>query len=94
MGGTGILLAASKNGAPKQIHLNLFAQQAIASIPQGSPDDRLFPNVTPAAVSMAFRRVCEMLKFTDIRLHDLRHTFGTWLRQQGVELDIIASQLV
>ena len=22
-----------------------------------------------------------------------RHTFGTWLRQQGVELDVIASQL-
>jgi hypothetical protein len=37
--------------------------------------------------------VCEVLGIVDIRLHDPRHTFGTWLRQQGVELDVIASQL-
>ena len=42
---------------------------------------------------MAFHRVCEDLGIVDIRLHDLRHTFGTWLRQNGVELDVIASQL-
>jgi len=42
---------------------------------------------------MAFHRVCGTLGFTDIRLHDLRHTFATWLRQRGTELDVIASQL-
>jgi len=42
---------------------------------------------------MAFHRVCEALGIVDIRLHDLRHPFGTWLRQQGFELDVIASQL-
>jgi integrase len=88
-----ILLPTSKNDEPKEIHLNAFAQQVLASIPQGEPEDRLFPDVTPEAVSMAFHRVCEALGIVDIRLHDLRHTFGTWLRQQGVELDVIASQL-
>jgi integrase len=44
-------------------------------------------------MSMAFHRVCDALGIVDIRLHDLRHTFGTWVRQQGVELDVIASQL-
>ena len=82
-----------KNDDPKEIHLNVFAQKALASIPQGGPDDLLFPDVTPEAVSMAFHRVCEILSISDIRLHDLRHTFATWLRQQGVELDVIASQL-
>jgi integrase len=53
----------------------------------------LFPDVTPEAVSMAFHRVCEDLGISDIRLHDLRHTFATWLRQRGTELDVIASQL-
>jgi integrase len=91
--GARILLPTSKNDEPKEIHLNIFAQKVLASIPQGNPEDRLFPDVTPEAVSMAFHRVCELLKISDIRLHDLRHTFGTWLRQQGVELDIIASQL-
>ena len=41
---------------------------------------------------MAFHRVCEILSISDIRLHDLRHTFATWLRQRGTELDVIASQ--
>ena len=90
---TRILLPTSKNDEPKEIHLNVFAQKVLASIPQGEPDDVLFPDVTPEAVSMAFHRVCEVLKISDTRLHDLRHTFATWLRQRGVELDVIASQL-
>ena len=62
-------------------------------IPQGEPEDQLFPQVTPEAVSIAFHRVCEELGIADIRLHDLRHTFATWLRQRGTELDVIASHL-
>jgi integrase len=91
--GARILLPTSKNDDPKEIHLNAFAQKVLASIPEGGPDDLLFPGITPEAVSMAFHRTCEILSISDIRLHDLRHTFATWLRQQGVELDVIASQL-
>jgi site-specific recombinase XerD len=91
--GTRVLLPTSKNDECKEIHLNVFAQRVLASIPKGEPDDLVFPDVTPEAVSMAFHRVCEILSISDIRLHDLRHTFATWLRQQGVELDVIASQL-
>jgi len=90
---TRILLPTSKNDEPKEVHLNVFAQKVLASIPQGEPDDVLFPGVAPKAVSMAFHRVCEVLKISDIPLRDLRHTFGTWLRQRGVELDVIAAQL-
>jgi len=91
--GKRILLPTSKNEEPKEIHLNVFAQKALASLPKGEAEDRLFTDVTPEAVSMAFHRVCEALGISDIRLHDLRHTFATWLRQQGTELDVIASQL-
>jgi integrase len=91
--GTRILLPTSKNDEPKEVHLNAFAEKVLASITQGEPEARLFPDITPEAVSMAFHRVCEDLGISDIRLHDLRHTFATWLRQQGVQLDVIASQL-
>jgi len=91
--GARILLPTSKNDEPKEVHLNAFAQRVLASIPQGEPEDRLFPDLTPEGVSMAFHRVCEQLGIVDIRLHDLRHTFATWLRQRGTELDVIASQL-
>ena len=90
---TRILLPTSKNDEPKEVHLNGFAGKVLASIPQGQPDDLLFPDVTPEAVSMAFHRVCTLLNISDMRLHDLRHTFATWLRQSGTELDVIASQL-
>jgi integrase len=91
--GNRILLPTSKNREPKEIHLNLFAQKALGSIPKGEPADRLFPHVSARAVSMAFHRVCQSLGLSDIRLHDLRHTFATWLRRRGAALDIIASQL-
>ena len=92
--GSRILLPTSKNEEPKEVHLNEFAQRVLQSIPQGAPDDKLFPDVTtPEAVSVAFHRVCNVLGFHDVRLHDLRHTFGTWMRQRGVELDLIASQM-
>ena len=91
--GARILLPTSKNDEPKEVHLNVFAQKVLASIPQGEPEDRLFPDVSLEAVSMAFHRVCKLLGIVDIRLHDLRHTFATWLRQRGTELDVIASQL-
>jgi integrase len=91
--GARILLPTSKNDEPKEVHLNAFAQRVLASIPQGEPEDRLFPDLTPEAVSMAFHRVCAQLGIVDLRLHDLRHTFATWLRQGGTDLDVIASQL-
>jgi len=92
---TRILLPTSKNDEPKEIHLNTFAQRILASITpeEPNPDAVLFPDVTPESVTMAFRRVCKILSISDIRLHDLRHTFATWLRQLGTELDVIASQL-
>jgi integrase len=64
-----ILLPTSKNDEPKEVHLNVFAQKVLASIPQGGADDLLFPDVTPEAVSMAFHRVCKILSISDIRLH-------------------------
>jgi integrase len=93
--GARILLPTSKNDEPKEVHLNSFALRVLTSIApeEPDPDALLFPDVTPEAVSMAFHRVCRLLNISDIRLHDLRHTFATWLRQRGTELDVIASQL-
>ena len=91
--GNHIYLPISKNGDAKEIVLNQYAQQVLATLPVGEPADMLFPGVTPGQVSMAFHRVCKTLQIEGARLHDLRHTFSTWLRQRGAELDVIARQL-
>lgn len=91
--GNRIYLPISKNGDAKEIVLNQFAQRVLATLSPGNPTDLLFPGVTGEQVSMAFHRVCQTLKLADVRLHDLRHTFATWLRQRGTDLDVIAGQL-
>lgn len=40
-------------------------------------------------VQRAFRKVVKEAKIEDFRFHDLRHCFASYLRQSGVELDII-----
>jgi len=37
-----------------------------------------------------FRRACKKAEITDFVFHDLRHTFGTWLAQNGVDIYTIA----
>jgi len=88
-----IYLPISKNGDAKEVVINKYAQQVLATLSPGNPTDLLFPGVTGEQVSMAFHRVCQTIKLADIRLHDLRHTFATWLRQRGTDLDVIAGQL-
>lgn len=63
-----------------------------------SPDDYIFarPDGTlpdPSYVSKLFRRICERAGLKRIRLHDLRHTFATLLRKQGVPIEVISKVL-
>ena len=37
-------------------------------------------------VTTAFRRACESVGVTNVRFHDLRHTFASALVQRGVDL--------
>lgn len=40
-----------------------------------------------------FERALERAGITDFRWHDLRHTFATWMRQQGVALEVVQRAL-
>ena len=42
---------------------------------------------------MAFMRACRKAGIADFHFHDLRHTCAAWLRQKGVQLDLIQKQL-
>jgi integrase len=88
-----IMLPQTKNGEGRIVYLNRGAASALESLPFG-PDtkatDSLFPEVTKAQVSMAFKRACQDSALLDFRFHDLRHTAASWLRMQGADIHTVA----
>ena len=75
------------------MHLNNLACMVLDSLPKGSAADRVFADVTPENVSLAFLRACRRAGVEDFRLHDLRHSCASWMRMRGADLQDVAKQL-
>jgi integrase len=91
-----ILLPQTKNGSGRIVYLNRFAQVVLLSLPfasQTRSTDRLFPNMEPAKVSVAFQRACKKARIEAFRFHDLRHTAASWLRMAGADVHTVAQLL-
>jgi len=92
-----INLPQTKNGEGRTVYMNELAMDVFRSLWPNTdtvPEEPVFGlDVTPEEVSMAFIRACRDSGISDFHLHDLRRTFGSMLRQQGVPLDLIAKQL-
>jgi integrase len=52
--------------------------------------DELGRRVTPMAASCAFARFARKASISTTRLHDVRHTTGTWLLAEGVDYATVA----
>ena len=46
--------------------------------------------VNPENVSVAFLRACRLVKISDFRFHDLRHTAASWMRMKGADIHTVA----
>ena len=91
-----VMLRQTKNGDARIVYLNRFAQSALASVTvteNTKPIDKLFPEITPERVSVAFRRTCRAIGILDFRFHDLRHTAASWLRMIGADVHTVAQLL-
>jgi integrase len=90
-----ILLSVTKNGKPRFAYLNQLSNQVIESLePDGrTPNEKLFPGLTPAQVTVAFIRACQAAEIVDFSLHDLRHTFASQLRMKGADLHTVGQLL-
>jgi integrase len=84
-------LPQTKNGDSRLVPLNDFALTVIRSLPPNpNPNGLLFPDIDPLNVSVSFQRACRRAGINGFTFHDLRHTFASYLRQQGHDLDVIA----
>jgi integrase len=81
-----VYLAETKNGTLRVLPLNQLAVQVLQSLPPGDPGTLVFPDVDPARLSVYTRRVFASVGIEDASFHSLRHTAGSWLVMEGVDL--------
>lgn len=90
-----IRLRHTKNGKERSAFINESALLVLSTMSEGKLKGRglLFPTVTPAQVTVAFIRACESAGIVDFSLHDLRHTFASLARMNGVDLQELSKIL-
>jgi integrase len=92
-----LLLPQTKNGEGRIVYLNHSAMQVMEALAEEATDlkpaARLFADLTPEQVSMAFVRACRRVEIPDFHFHDLRHTAASWLRMSGADIHTVAQIL-
>ena len=61
--------------------------------PRQVETDALFPELNGPMVTRAFWRACRKADLPNLRLHDLRHTFASYLAMGGFNLRTIQQLL-
>jgi integrase len=92
-----ILLPDTKAGRSFVVKLSPAALQVFIDIPR-TLSPWVFPSPDPAKPlaqfpRKAWDRVRQRAGMPDLRIHDLRRTFGSWLATQGTPLKVIAALL-
>ena len=75
-----IIIEKSKNNERRMIPINDTLYNVLHSLPVHLGNDLLFPGITGAQLTNAFRRASKRAGIEDFRLHDLRHSFASYLR--------------
>lgn len=89
-------LSESKTGA-KQIALAPAAREILAGLPRIEGSDFVFPAATGEGhyqgIGKVWRSVRKRAGLSDVRLHDLRHTFASFGAAGGLSLPLIGALL-
>jgi len=95
-----IKLLETKSGRPQVVVLNAAARQVLRSLStqDGSPwvlpsTSKAGDHISKAGLSAAWARVREAAGIPDVRLHDLRHTVGTYAGQSGANAFLVRDLL-
>jgi integrase len=92
-----LLVPRAKSGRPRSIHLNSAAIELLRSIPRREKNPFIFPSPVTGRPSPSLHfpwfRVRDRAGLLDVRLHDLRHSFASFLVNQGVSLYVVQGLL-
>jgi integrase len=87
-----LLVSVSKSGKPRTIALNAAALALLKSISRDSGSPYVFPTRL-CGIFSPWDRIRRRAGLADVRLHDLRHSFASFLVNQGVSLYVVQGLL-
>lgn len=92
-----LLVPRAKSGRPRSIYLNSAALELLKSIPRADDDPYIFASPVTGRPSPSLHfpwfRIRETAGLLDVRLHDLRHSFASFLVNQGISLYVVQGLL-
>jgi integrase len=92
-----LLVPVSKSGKPRAIALNGRAMALLRSIPRQGDNPYIFPSPVTGrpcpSLHFPWTRIKGRAILDDLRLHDLRHSFASFLVNEGVSLYVVQGLL-
>jgi integrase len=92
-----LLVPKSKSGRARVIALNQSAIALLTSAPRIDGNPFIFPSEIngrpPASLYFPWDRIRKRAGLADVRLHDLRHSFASFLVNRGVSLYVVQGLL-
>jgi integrase len=87
-----LLVPVSKSGKPRAIALSAAAIALLRTAASDSASPYIFPTQL-SGLFCQWNRIRRRAGLADVRLHDLRHSFASFLVNQGVSLYVVQSLL-
>lgn len=92
-----LLVPISKSGKPRSIALNVVAIELLRAIRASNDSPYIFPSPVTgrpsASLHFPWQRIRVRAGLPDVRLHDLRHSFASFLVNKGVSLYVVQGLL-
>jgi integrase len=95
-----ITLLTTKSGRPQQVTMNAPARQVLKALEASKCSEWVLPSISStkrplskAGIEAAWAKLRTAAQLDDVRLHDLRHTVGTYAAQSGANAFLVRDLL-
>jgi integrase len=95
-----IALPETKSGRPQSVTINAPARQVLKTLETAKASEWVLPSfsnveqpISKAGIEAAWRKIRIAAQIEDVRMHDLRHTVGTYAGQSGANAFLVRDLL-